>query len=145
MHLAHVECNSMSNLKSFCCASTHIAPHISETGLQGIGNFGAVSGHHDLHDSEGSLTSMISGSRLPSDYEAGRFHLLALGLYVKLEFSMVTHFCGLNLHGGRTLPIAPKDAEVVPHAYVYLLPPFLNAAWSRKHEYYYYYPAGLTP
>jgi hypothetical protein len=92
-----------------------------------MADFGVVSGHCDLHDSEGSLTSMISGSRLPSDYEAGRFHLLALGVYVKLEFSMVTHFCGLNLHGGRTLPIAPKDAEVVRHAYCLMFicyPPF---------------------
>jgi hypothetical protein len=81
-----------------------------------MGDFGAVSGHRDLHDSEGSLTSMISGSRLPLGYEAGRFHLLGLGVYVKLEFSMVTHFCGLNLHGG-TPPIAPKGTNVVPHAY----------------------------
>lgn len=81
-----------------------------------MGDFGAVSGHRDLHDSEGSLTSMISGSRLPSGYETGRFHLLGLGVYVKLEFSMITHFCGLNLHGG-TPPIAPKGAKVKPHAY----------------------------
>ena len=59
---------------------------------------------------------MISASKLPSGYEAGRFHLLGLGAYVKLKFSMVTHFCGLNLHGG-TPPISPKDTEVVPHAY----------------------------
>jgi hypothetical protein len=81
-----------------------------------MGEFGAVSGHRDLHDSEGSLTSMISGSRLPLGYETGRFHLLGLGVYVKLEFSMITHFCGLNLHGG-TPPIAPEGAKVEPHAY----------------------------
>ena len=114
--VAYVECNSMLNLESFCYASTHMAPYISETGLQGMGDFGAVSGHCDLHDSEGSLTFMISGSRFSSDYEAGHFHLHALGIYVKLEFLMVTHFCGLNLHGG-TPPIAPKGSEVVPHAH----------------------------
>lgn len=81
-----------------------------------MGEFGAVSGHRDLHDSEGSLTSMISGSRLPLGYETGRFHLLGLGVYVKLDFSMITHFCGLNLHGG-TPPIAPEGAKVEPHAY----------------------------
>lgn len=81
-----------------------------------MGAFGQVEGHRDELDSAGSFTCMISNSRLPPDYEHGRFHLLALGLYVKLKPSMVSNFCGLNKHGGSP-PIAPKGQRLSPHAY----------------------------
>ena len=81
-----------------------------------MGEFGSTKGHRDSKDSEGGLTCMISNSRLPSNYEPGRFHLLGLGVYIILQHSMVSNFCGLNLHGGSP-PIAPEGEDVVPHAY----------------------------
>lgn len=85
-------------------------------GLQGMGDFGSVKGHRDMLDSPGSLTCMIANSRLPPDYESGRFHLLGLGLYIRLEPTMVMNFCGLNRHGGSP-PIAPDGQTVSDSAY----------------------------
>ncbi|KIJ90487.1 hypothetical protein K443DRAFT_15192 [Laccaria amethystina LaAM-08-1] len=51
-------------------------------------------------------------SRLPKDYEDGRFHLLALGICVHLEYMRISVFCGLNKHGG-TPPIAPSGHSEV--------------------------------
>ena len=87
-----------------------------EKGLIGMGEFGDVSGHRDDKDSAGALTCMISNSRLPPRYEPGRFHLLALGGYIRLTTTMIMNFCGLYRHGG-TPPIAPEGEEVVEDAY----------------------------
>jgi len=55
---------------------------------------------------------MISNSRLPEDYEPGRFHLFGAGLYVILKPKSVLLFSGLGRHGG-TPPIAPKGVAVL--------------------------------
>jgi hypothetical protein len=81
-----------------------------------MGEFGAQDGHIDRCDSAGGLTTMVANSRLPEGYEAGRFHLLGLGCYIKLEHSMTMAFCGLNRHGGSP-PIAPPGEELLLHAY----------------------------
>jgi hypothetical protein len=57
---------------------------------------------------------MMAMSRLPEGYEDGRFHLLALGIYVRLEYMKILVFCGLNKHGG-TPPIAPPGHSEVAH------------------------------
>jgi hypothetical protein len=78
-----------------------------------MGDFGGI--HRDPHDDPGSKTAGVVNSQLPDDYEVGRFHLLALGLYFKLKHLYVPIFCGLGLHVG-TPPIAPPEAVPVKHA-----------------------------
>ncbi|KAJ3508347.1 hypothetical protein NLJ89_g5806 [Agrocybe chaxingu] len=78
-------------------------------GLEEMGFFGLT--HRDELDALAGYTSVVSGSRLPLGYEHGRFHLLGLGVYVKLTPWKVVTFCGLSLHGG-TPPIAPEGQEV---------------------------------
>jgi len=81
-----------------------------------MGNFGTLDGHVDCLDCVGCLTTMMAMSRLPEGYEAGRFHLLSLGVYTWLDFMKILVFCGLNKHGG-TPPIAPPGQLIVdPHA-----------------------------
>lgn len=81
-----------------------------------MGNFGTLDGHVDCLDCVGCLTTMMAMSRLPKGYEAGRFHLLSLGVYARLDFMKILVFCGLNKHGG-TPPIAPPGQSVIdPHA-----------------------------
>ncbi|KAF9522821.1 hypothetical protein CPB83DRAFT_899324 [Crepidotus variabilis] len=78
-----------------------------------MGEFGQVEGHRDNGDSAGSQTAMMANSRLPQGYEDGRFHLLGLGCYIKLEHSMIMSFCGLYRHGGSP-PIAPRARSYSP-------------------------------
>ncbi|TFK58184.1 hypothetical protein BDN72DRAFT_782410, partial [Pluteus cervinus] len=96
----------------------NIAPAVERSncrgvGLRGMGSFGE--GHRDTHDSAGGLTTMISNSRLPSTYEAGRFHLLGLGVFFLLTCLTVMTFCGLFRHGGS--PPISEDSTVVNDAY----------------------------
>lgn len=76
-----------------------------------MGFFGLMDGHTDDGDDEAGLTCMISSSRIPDDYEPGRFHLFGLGMYVIVKPKTATLFSGLGRHGG-TPPIAPKG--IVP-------------------------------
>ena len=41
-----------------------------------MGHFGLTAGHTDEGDDAGGLTCIISNSRIPNDYESGRFHFL---------------------------------------------------------------------
>ncbi|TFK61813.1 hypothetical protein BDN72DRAFT_733089, partial [Pluteus cervinus] len=96
----------------------NIAPAVERSecrgvGLRGMGSFGE--GHRDAHDSAGGLTTMISNSRLPSTYEAGRFHLLGLGIFFMLVCLTVITFCGLFRHGGS--PPISNDSTIVNYAY----------------------------
>ena len=72
-----------------------------------MGFFGLTEGHTDEGDDEAGLTCMISNSRIPADYEPGRFHLFGTGMHVILKPKMACLFSGLGKHGG-TPPIAPK-------------------------------------
>lgn len=71
-----------------------------------MGFFGLTDGHTDDGDDEAGLTCMISNSQLPDDYEAGRFHIFATGMYVIVKPKTASIFSGLGKHGG-TPPIAP--------------------------------------
>src|ERR1700679_2250973 len=71
-----------------------------------MGFFGLTAGHTDDGDDEAGLTCMISNSRLPNDYEPGRFHIFAIGMYVIVKPKTTSIFSGLGKHGG-TPPIAP--------------------------------------
>jgi hypothetical protein len=72
-----------------------------------MGFFGLTEGHTDEGDDEAGLTCMISNSRIPEDYQPGRFHLFGAGMYVVLKPNTASLFSGLGKHGG-TPPIAPK-------------------------------------
>ena len=62
--------------------------------------------HTDEMDLAAGLSAMVVGSHLPEDYEAGRFHLLSLGVYVDLGKIHVVYFSGRLRHSG-TPPLAP--------------------------------------
>ncbi|TFK73104.1 hypothetical protein BDN72DRAFT_246738 [Pluteus cervinus] len=90
-------------------------------GLQGMGDFGSVDGHRDRGDSPAGMTTMVSCSRLPEDYEPGTFFLLYLGVGFVLITSLVCTFLGLYKHGGGPV-IAPEGAvKVEPSAYRVIL------------------------
>ena len=76
-----------------------------------MGFFGTTGGHTDDGDDEAGLTCMISNSRLPDDYEAGRFHIFGTGMYVLVNPKTASIFSGLGKHGG-TPPIAPDGVEL---------------------------------
>ena len=87
-----------------------------DTGLEdSMGHFGHAAGHTDDGDDEAGLTCMISNSRIPEDYEPGRFHLLGSGMYTVVKPKSASLFSGLGRHGG-TPPIAPLGVEVSPDA-----------------------------
>jgi hypothetical protein len=71
-----------------------------------MGFFGLTAGHTDDGDDEAGVTCMISNSRLPDDYEPGRFHMFGIGMYVIVKPKTASIFSGLGRHGG-TPPIAP--------------------------------------
>ena len=80
-----------------------------------MGFFGLTEGHTDKGDDEAGLTCMISNSRIPEDYEPGRFHLFGTGMYVIVKPKTASVFSGLGRHGG-TPPIAPKGVTPLEDA-----------------------------
>ena len=80
-----------------------------------MGFFGMTTGHTDDGDDEGGLTCMISNSRIPDDYEPGRFHLFGIGVYVVVKPKTASIFSGLSKHGG-TPPLAPDGVSVLEDA-----------------------------
>ena len=83
---------------------------LSDASLEdSMGHFGV--GHTDDGDDEAGLTCMISNSRIPEDYEPGRFHLFGSGMYTVVKPKSASLFSGLGRHGG-TPPIAPLGVEV---------------------------------
>jgi hypothetical protein len=76
-----------------------------------MGFFGQTAGHTDEGDDEAGLTCMISNSRLPSEYEPGRFHIFSTGMYITLKPQTISIFSGLGKHGG-TPPIAPDGVAL---------------------------------
>jgi hypothetical protein len=86
---------------------------VTALGLKELSEFGGV--HSDDDDDAAASTAMVVNSRLPDDYEVGRFHLLSLGVYFRLEHLLVPIFCGLAKHVG-TPPIAPPGCLPLPHA-----------------------------
>lgn len=77
-----------------------------------MGFFGGA--HTDGRDLPGLLSAMVVASSLPpgKEYEAGRFHLLALGMFVDLGKISVIYFSGRLQHGG-TAPLAPVGDTVL--------------------------------
>ena len=80
-----------------------------------MGFFGLNAGHTDDGDDEAGLTCMISNSRLPDNYEPGRFHIFGIGMYTILNPKTASIFSGLGKHGG-TPPIAPDGVALLPTA-----------------------------
>ena len=89
---------------------------ISDKGLESsMGFFGLTAGHTDDGDDEAGLTCMITNSRIPDDYEPGRFHLFGIGMYIIIKPKVASIFNGLSKHGG-TLPIAPDSSTIFEDA-----------------------------
>ena len=80
-----------------------------------MGFFGLTAGHTDEGDDEAGLTCMISNSRLPNNYEPGRFHMFGIGMYVIVKPKTASIFSGLGKHGG-TPPIAPDGVAILEAA-----------------------------
>ena len=75
-----------------------------------LGEFGGE--HRDVKDSVAHYTNMVSISRIPEDYNPGRFFILYPGVFITLNnFASIT-FSGLRRHGG-TPPYAPSNADLV--------------------------------
>jgi hypothetical protein len=74
-----------------------------------MGHFGQKNGHIDQKDDPGAETAMLSLVNVPADegYESGRFNLLSMGLYIKLNPFKLMGFSGLRKHGG-TPPLSPS-------------------------------------
>ncbi|KAF7797785.1 hypothetical protein EIP86_008987 [Pleurotus ostreatoroseus] len=74
--------------------------------------------HCDFKDCAASLSSMTVTSKLPDGpgWQGGRFHLLALGIYVRLVRWRVVFFSGRLRHGG-TSPLAPPGETATPGAF----------------------------
>jgi len=89
--------------------------HIDKGLKASMGFFGLTAGHTDDGDDEGGLTCMISSSRIPDDYEPGRFHIFGLGMYMIVKPKTAVFFSGLGKHGG-TPPIAPAGVKPVKDA-----------------------------
>jgi len=83
-----------------------------------MGFFGV--GHTDDGDDEAGLTCMISNSRLPDNYEPGRFHIFAIGMYIIVKSKSASIFSGLGKHG-RTPPIAPIGVALLLDAYCFTI------------------------
>lgn len=66
--------------------------------------------HDDKYDFAGSFSCMITCSSLPTGYEDGRFHILALGCYISLSEVQAVYFTGRLRHGG-TPPLAPPGVS----------------------------------
>ncbi|KAH9914548.1 uncharacterized protein B0H18DRAFT_1144304 [Fomitopsis serialis] len=95
----------------------------SKNGLTEMGFFGGD--HTDDMDLAAGLSAMVVGSHLPENYEAGRFHLLSLGVYVDLANIHVVFFSGRLRHSG-TPPLAPsgvEDIETWAYRFVLILYP----------------------
>ena len=63
----------------------------------------------DQGDLACGLSGMVPCSDLPPGYEAGRFHLLSVGIFCVLDKVSVVYFTGRLRHGG--------TKEIVPWAY----------------------------
>ncbi|KAI0693169.1 hypothetical protein BC835DRAFT_1416096 [Cytidiella melzeri] len=95
--------------------------------------FGAP--HRDQGDSPFHLSSMTVLSDLPSDYDPGRFYVLAIGVFVELTPLLNVYFCGRLRHGG-TPPLAPHGQEPISSAYrmvVIAYPPSRIASGETRH------------
>lgn len=82
-----------------------------EETLQGsLGEFGGE--HRDKKDSPAHYTNMISISRIPKEYDPGRFFIVYPGVFVTLHDFISITFSGLRRHCG-TPPYAPANADLV--------------------------------
>ena len=88
----------------------------SDRGLEGqMGFFGGD--HVDRGDLAAGYSCMVTCCDVPEGYEHGRFHVLPIGVFVRLEHVRVVFFTGRMRHGG-TPPFAPEgDEHVDPSAY----------------------------
>lgn len=83
-----------------------------------MGEFGSA--HRDERDSVGHYTNMIANSKLPAGYDPGYFHILLLGVYVKLSSGIGLNFQGHWKHGGSS-PSCPSGATLDPLATRFIL------------------------
>ncbi|KAI0060625.1 hypothetical protein BV25DRAFT_1917696 [Artomyces pyxidatus] len=121
---------------SFSTAQLNISPAVAysdgSTSLQSsLGFFGGA--HNDSNDDLAGLSHMFAHADLPPGYDPGLFHLLELGVFVKLDGFKLMVFNGLRRHGG-TVPRAPVgEPHVVPWAYRCVLVCYPSSAVVEGH------------
>ncbi|KAJ8072980.1 hypothetical protein PM082_019843 [Marasmius tenuissimus] len=93
---------------AFAGVQVNTASCVEHTSTEGLNTemklFGAK--HRNKKDTVRGKSILISMPNVPSNYEAGRFHLLEDGVYIELDDFQVMCFSGLQYHGG-TPPRAP--------------------------------------
>ncbi|THH26327.1 hypothetical protein EUX98_g7863 [Antrodiella citrinella] len=92
----------------------NIATAVLNTSDQSLeGEMGVFGGSHtDGYDLAGGYSCMVTCCDVPDEYEAGRFHLLGLGVYIRLDVIDQVYFTGRLRHGG-TPPLAPPGELTV--------------------------------
>ncbi|KAI0057139.1 hypothetical protein BV25DRAFT_1920359, partial [Artomyces pyxidatus] len=124
------------NNTSFSTAQLNISPAVlysdGSTNLKSsLGFFGGD--HVDSNDSSAGLSNMFAHAHLPANYDPGLFHLLELGVFVRLDGFKLMSFNGLRRHGG-TVPRAPiGEATVAPWAYRCVLVCYPSSAVVEDH------------
>lgn len=91
-----------------------------------MGLFGDI--HSDDRDSVIGYSNMTVLSDVPEDYEPGRFHLVAQGVFVQLPKFRTIHFSGRLLHGG-TAPLAPPGQAPIEWACRLVCISYPSGAW----------------
>jgi hypothetical protein len=94
-----------------------------------MGHFGQKNGHIDQKDDPGAETAMLSLVSVPADegYESGRFNLLSMGLYIKLDPFKLMGFSSLCKHGG-TPPLSPPGKPPADSACRIMVPMYPSAS-----------------
>ncbi|KAF8237552.1 hypothetical protein L208DRAFT_1246992 [Tricholoma matsutake] len=116
----------------------NLASAIQRGWIPDMGHFGQKNGHIDQKDDPGAETAMLSLIAVPADkgYESGRFNLLSMGLYIKLDLFKLTGFSGLCKHGG-TPPLSPPGKPLADSAcriMVVMYPPASMLSQSANHR-----------
>jgi hypothetical protein len=110
------DCESVSFIMSFFGCGIYLIT-AQDMSLE-MGEFGQKAGHTDKKDDAGAESAMLSLTSLlqGKGYQYGQFHLLAFGVYIKLDPLRLMGFSSLHKHGG-TPPLSPPGKPPADSAY----------------------------
>jgi hypothetical protein len=110
------DCESASFIMSFFGCGIYLIT--AQDMSSEMGEFGQKAGHTDKKDDAGAESAMLSLTSLPQGkgYQYGQFHLLAFGVYIKLDPLRLMGFSSLHKHGG-TPPLSPPGKPPADSAY----------------------------